>query len=217
MGDYIDALGKMETGAITDAYKLLGYDGWMEGIYPIDPDFRVCGRAFTIQYAPVSDPSVKTYNYYELLNEIHPGDVIVLAANGCRFSIIGENMQHASKKLGAAGIILDGMNRDTPVMRKFDQPVFSKGHEVRFMPGNFKPVDYNIPVMCGGVRVCPGDYILGDMDGVIVISQGAIEETLFQAERITEIETQMDEAIESGLSMSGCARIIGQKAIKRTR
>ena len=206
----------MEVGAITDALKLLGYDGWMMGVKPVNPDFKIYGRAFTMQYGLLpSVEAVTSFNYYLLLNEIAQGDVIVLATNNCQMAILGENMQHASKMMKAAGVVLDGKNRDTGVIRSYDQPVFSSGQEVKFMPGNFKITSYQVPVVCGGIEVRPGDYIIGDIDGVIVIPIGIIDEVLFQAERITEIEEQMDKAIESGLPMSECVKIIGQKGKKR--
>ena len=208
-------LKTMETGAITDSLKLLGCDGWIVGVHPVNPDWRICGRAFTIQYAMEEDPAAKSYNYYELLDHITPGDVIVLAANSCPLALMGENMQHASKKMGAAGVILDGMNRDSNVIRKYDQPVFSRGHEVRFMPGNMKITDFQQPVQFGGMRIRPGDYIIGDADGLIVIPETIIDDVLYQAERIVAIETEMDEAIENGRPMKECMQIIGQKKYRR--
>lgn len=212
---FLEKLKTMETGAITDSLKLLGYDGWMVDMHPLNPGHRVCGRAFTMQFTMEPDPSAHAFNYYLLLDEIGPGDVIILAAGNCPYALMGENMQHASKKMGAAGVILDGRNRDMPVMSKYDQPVFSRGQEVKFMPGGFKLSAYQVPVICAGIPVRPGDYIIGDADGVIAIPEGLIESVLYQAERIVEIENQMDEAIEAGKSMKECVEIIGQKKFKR--
>ncbi len=215
MDKYLEKLKTMETGAITDSLKLLGLDGWMVGIHPVNPDGKICGRAFTIKYSFEQDPKAPSDNYYALLDEIKEDDVILLAANGCNLALMGENMTHATEKMKAAGIILDGMNRDTPVIRHMDFPVFSKGHEVKFMPGNMKITDHQIPVSFAGTIVRPGDYIIGDADGVIVIPESVIEEVMFQAERITEIENEMEAAIQSGKSMKECVRIIGQKKFKR--
>ena len=213
--NYLDQLKNMETGVITDSLKLLGMDGWMIDMHPVNPEFRICGRAFTMQYTLEPDPSQNGYNYYLLLDEISPGDVIVLAANNCQYAIMGENMQHASKVMGAAGIILDGKNRDTAVIKQYDQHVFSRGSEIKFMPGNFKITAFNTQVNCAGTVVRPGDYIIGDADGVIVIPQNRMEDVLYQAEKIVSIETQMDTALENKLSMKECVGIIGQKSYKR--
>jgi|Cm1ome_4_1110797.scaffolds.fasta_scaffold03776_2 4-hydroxy-4-methyl-2-oxoglutarate aldolase len=211
MDQYLEKLKVMETGAITDSLKLLHMNGWMLDMHPVNQTSFICGRAFTVEYKFDPDPDGTTLNYYELLDHIQPGDVIVLAANNCPYALIGENMQHASKKKGAAGIILDGKNRDTLTIKNYDQPVFSKGHEVRFMEKNQKISAFNVPVMCAGTYVCPGDYIIGDADGVIAIPQNKIQAVLYQAERIMAIESHADEAIEQGAPMIEVKRILGEK------
>lgn len=212
---YLEKLKEMDTGPITDSLRLLGLDGWMMGVHPVNMDSKICGRAFTIQYGMATDPTQKTYNYYTLLDEIEPGDVIILACGGCPCAIMGSNMQHASKIKDAAGIILDGCNRDTKMIHDYSQPVFTKGQETQFMPPNFKPLAYQIPVSCAGAAVQPGDYIVGDADGVVCISQNTIADVLYQAERIVEIENNMYNAMESGASMQDCLGIISQKGKKR--
>ena len=211
-----EKLKAFETGVITDSFSLLGINGWMTGIHPVDPMKRLCGKAFTILYEFVEEGSEKdSFNYYRLLNEIEEGDVIVLAAGGCPYANYGENMQHAAKKAGAAGVIVDGPNRDTPVIRDYDLPVFSRGSEIRIMPANFKITARNVPVECGGILVRPGDYLLGDADGVLCIPKERTEEVLYQAERIQEIEKEVENAIESGRTMDECVSIISRKKIKR--
>ncbi|RGZ00600.1 RraA family protein [Clostridium sp. AM58-1XD] len=216
MDEYVKQLSRLETGVITDSMRLLGIDGWMESMHPVNQESRICGRAFTMAYTLETDAGeAQSYSYYQLLDEITPGDVIVLAANNCPYAIFGENMQHASRQMGSAGIILDGKNRDTTVIRNYGQPVFSRGQEIRFMPGNFKITAYQTQVNCAGVVVRPGDYITGDADGVIVIPKGRIRDVLYQAERIAVLELSMEEAINSGKTMKECAGIVAQKGDKR--
>ena len=209
--DFIAKLKGMESGFLTDSMKVLGLEGWMLGLHPSNVEHRICGRAFTMQYTFEADSGAKAYNYYELLDEISPGDIIILAANACPYAIMGENMQHAAKKMGAGGIVLDGINRDHYVIRNFDLPVFSRGHEVRFMPGNFKITSYKVPVMCGGAVVRQGDIVFGDADGVIALPPDKIEKVIYQAEFVAEVEKAMDEAIETGKPMKECAALIGTK------
>ena len=218
MDECVKQLSMLETGIITDSMRLLGIDGWMEGMHPVNQESRICGRAFTMAYTLETDPGeVESYSYYRLLDEIAPGDVIVLAANNCPYAVFGENMQHASRQMGSAGVILDGKNRDTSVIRNYGQPVFSRGQEIRFMPGNFRITAYQTQVNCAGVVVRPGDYITGDDDGVIVIPKGRINDVLYQAERISALELCMEKAINSGKSMTECAGIVAQKSRARIR
>lgn len=196
--EILERLKKMETGMLTDAMKVLGMDGWMLDMHPANPEHRICGRAFTLQYSVETNSSVKGYNNYDVVNEIKEGDVYVIAANNCPYSIIGENVQAAVKRMGGAGIVVDGKIRDAGIVKKNDLPVFNKGVEIRFIPGNFKIISYNVPVMCAGIAVRPGDYIVGDIDGVIVIPPDQVERVLYQAEMVADIEKKMEIAISEG-------------------
>lgn len=209
--EIVRRLGAVETGAVTDSLNRLRLDGWMTGLHPVNKAHRIAGRAFTIQYSHVKDDAQRTYNYYNVLDEIKPGDVLVVAANGCTNAIMGENMQHAALKKGSGGIVLDGSIRDAGVIGRVELPVFKRGNAIRFMPDNFKIVGINVPVTCGDILVNPGDYIVGDVDGVIAISPEYVERILDVAEKIMVIEDQMDKALEMGKSMKECLDVIGQK------
>jgi regulator of RNase E activity RraA len=204
-------LKNIETGAITDAIKQMGIDGWMVGLHPVNSESRVAGRAFTIQYGMEKTSDAKGLSYYNLLEEIQPGDVIILACGATPLASMGENMQHAAKVKGAVGIVNDACNRDTSVIKSYDLPVFSMGSAVKFIPSNCKITAYKVPVMCGGVMVHPGDYIIGDIDGVIALPQGPIEVIIEVAEEIMVIEKIMEDAINSGKSMKECQEVIAKK------
>jgi regulator of RNase E activity RraA len=209
--DIIEKLKKLETGMITDSLNLLGLDGWMIGMSPANPAHFLAGRAFTMQFTYEPDSSREAYNYYNLLDQIQPGDVIVIAAQNCPYAIMGENMQHAALRMGAAGIVLDGKIRDRGTIQKVNLPVFNRGGAIRFMPKNFKLTGYNITVSCGETTVRPGDYIIGDIDGVIAIPKENVEKVLYQAEKIAAIEKEMELAIDAGKTMAECVAVISQK------
>jgi regulator of RNase E activity RraA len=207
----IERLKNLELGAITDAIKQMGIDGWMVRLHPVNPDSRVVGRAFTLQYGMEKTSDAKGLSYYNLLEEIQPGDVIILACGATPLANMGENMQHAAKMKGAAGIVNDACNRDTSVIKNYELPVFSRGSAVKFIPSNFKITAYNVPVMCAGVMVHPGDYIVGDIDGIIALPQKGIEIIIEVAEEIMVIEKMMEDAINSGKSMKECQEVIAKK------
>ena len=214
--EFVEVLKDFETGVITDTLSLLGFGGWMTDILPVNPDHRVCGRAFTMRFTTESDPNVKSYAYYELLDHVKPGDVIVIAADNCPLGLIGENIQNATRRCQCAGIVLDGRNRDNAIVRQIQLPVFSRGRAIRMVPKEFKLTSYQVPVMCAGAVVYPGDYIIGDMDGVIAIPQARIKEVLYQAEYVATVETEMEQAIKNGKSMKDCLAVIGKKKNIRT-
>jgi regulator of RNase E activity RraA len=68
---------------------------------------------------------------------------------------------------GVAGAVLDGYCRDFAQVRDIEMPVFAKGPPMRIRGGHIAFTEYNVPINCAGARVCPGDYVLGDIDGVL--------------------------------------------------
>lgn len=208
---FVDKLRELETGMITDAMNLIGVSGWMKDLAPVNPEHKICGRAFTMQFTTEGNPDAKAYSIYEVLDLVRPGDVLVLATNDCQNAIIGENVSHSAQRQGAAGIIVDGKIRDTGTVKTMDMPVFSKGSAIQFMPKNFKLTAHSVPVMCGGTAVYPGDYIVGDIDGIIALSKECAEEVILKAEKIAVIEKEMEVAIESGKSMQECLAVISKK------
>ena len=205
----LDFLSTAETGALTDAMKLLHLDGWMEGILPLPEDIRICARAFTVQYErrPASDaPAI---NVFEMMDMPEKGSVLV-ASVPSPYAIVGENILHSAVKSGMAGMVLDGVCRDAGVIRREQLPLFCKGKAIR-LETECKITTVQSPVLCGGVLVRPGDYIVGDCDGVIALRPEDVEALIYQAERIADIESEMEAAIQGGQPMKTVANISKQK------
>jgi regulator of RNase E activity RraA len=130
-----------------------------------NPPWRVCGPAFTVR---AEDPD-------DLLmgqiagKYVKPGDVVVVDAVGSRMAVWGGSMANGVKAAGANGLVIDGYVLTADVLRvREDIPVFCRG--TKALSGEAKgPGWINKPVICGGVIVNPGDLILGDSDGVVVV------------------------------------------------
>ena len=134
-------------------------------IYPLNPNAKLLGTAFTVN-APAGDNLL----FHAALDMAQPGDVIVLANKGSMSrSMCGEIMSNYAKKRGLAGIIIDGCVRDSATLREFDFPVYAKGVTPN---GPYKngPGEMNFPVSFAGIIINPGDIIVGDADGIIVIN-----------------------------------------------
>ncbi len=207
--EILDFLSSVETGVITDAMKLLGLDGWMEDILPLAPDARVCGRAFTVQYERLPDSSTGTLNIFEMMETPSPGSILVLSVPS-RHAIVGENILHAAVVSGLAGMVLDGKARDSGIIRREGLPLFCRGPAIR-LETECKIAAVQTPVQCGGVVVRPGDYIVGDCDGVIALHPENMEALIYQAERIAAIERDLEQTIQSGRGMSAVAAVSAQK------
>lgn len=159
----IEVLSKCPAASILD---VLGKHGAMaQGIKPLNWGMKLCGPAITC-LGP--DLTVRRM----AIDVAQPGDVLVLAVDGlidraCFGAYTAENMKHQ----GIAGVVIDGATRDAAQLREIGFPTFAKA----VTPRNFSyPIDpdygaVNVEVCCGGVIVRPGDVIVGDDDGVIVI------------------------------------------------
>ena len=125
---------------------------------------RLLGPAFTVK-APMGDNLM----FHRALDLAQPGDIIVVdGAAGMARSLCGEIMMRfaMSKKLG--GFLIDGCIRDVDAAREIDFPVFARGVTPQG-PYKYGPGEINVPVCIGGIAVMPGDILVGDSDGVVVI------------------------------------------------
>ena len=205
-------LKKLYTAAVYDIMDEMGlpHQCLDLAIKPIDRGMRIAGPAFTIATAadPRSDaeyddfPEVSSFDFFK---RMYPGCVVVVAAAGDRQAgHWGELMSTAAKARGAAGVVTDGGMRDGnllfdipdwPVFARYLSPIESKARaRIRAIE---KPV-----AVCGSltshVRVDSGDWIFGDMDGVVVIPSAHIEEVLTKAEEIGGIEDEIRDQIRNG-------------------
>ena len=211
--DLLEKFKGAETGAVTDSMRLIGVEGWMDGLLPANPNAKMHGRAFTILCAHTT-PDQKGYNMYQLLDMVPQGEVVVLVAD-TDGAFVGENMMHfmANKKLG--GMVLQGITRDFAVISQMDIPHFSKGRAVKLFSPAFKPIAYQVPVACGGVSVAPGDYIIGDADGVIALKPDDAEKVAYQLEQMAVIEKRMEEALNHNCTAAEIITLAGEKKVPR--
>jgi regulator of RNase E activity RraA len=103
----------------------------------------------------------------------------------------GEHVIRGAMNAGFEGVIIDGNIRDYVAIGQMEMPTFCTGHEAFHAPGNFRAVAVNVPIECCGATVNPGDYLIGDEDG------DKIDEVIYQAEMVIEIEEKMSEAMHA--------------------
>ena len=164
-----------------------------QSIFPLNPDVRLLGTAFTVN-APAGDNLL----FHASLDMAKPGDVIVLANKGSLSrSLCGEIMSNYAKSRGLAGIIIDGCVRDSYALRKLDFPVYAKGITPN---GPYKngPGEMNYPVSFGGIVINPGDIIIGDADGILVIDPKYAAEIAEKAWAVNKSEIGQLDGILSG-------------------
>ena len=151
-------------------------------IRPIDEQLKLCGRARTGIYMETAHVD-EHENPYELeiaiVDDLKPGDVAVFACGGSsRIAPWGSLLSTATRARGAAGCVTDGFVRDILEIRALQLPVFHGGIAPLDSKGRGQIQAIDVPVVCGGVKVSPGDLVFGDADGVVVVPQAVEAEVL---------------------------------------
>ena len=152
---------------------------------------QLLGTAITVK-APIGD----NLFFHRALDLAQPGDVIVVdGASGCNRSLAGEIMMRYACKKGLAGIVVDGCLRDLDGIQNLEMPVYAKGITPQG-PWKFGPGEINVPVACGGQVVFPGDILVGDTDGIVVIRRSIAEEVAKAARMKKEAEDRTFEQMD---------------------
>ncbi len=192
------------TGVISDVLDSLGNmeHSMAPHIRPIDENAVMFGRARTGLYMSVYhvEPGINPYELeIALVDDLKPDDVAVLGCpKGDRVAPWGELLSTASNARGAAGCVTDGLCRDLRLIREMKFPVFCGGIGPLDSKGRGMVMKINVPIECGGARVAPGDWIFGDVDGVVVIPGRLLEKTLEMALSKVKHETTVRSELARG-------------------
>jgi 4-hydroxy-4-methyl-2-oxoglutarate aldolase len=169
-------------------------------IRPLEPRMRLVGRAHTVLTADIYQRPANPYEKeIASVDSLKPGDVMVAATNGSeRTCLWGELLSTAARARGAAGALIDGHTRDVARILEMGFPLFCTGFRPVDSSSRSIVVDYDCPVLCGGVMVSPGDVIFADIDGVVVIPQDRLEETVQAALEKVQAENSSRQMLEEG-------------------
>jgi 3-hexulose-6-phosphate synthase / 6-phospho-3-hexuloisomerase len=191
-----EILLRVSTPNISDA---MHRSGELEGILPISPGMKMAGPALTVRSYP-GDWAKPV----EAIDLVEDGDVIVIDAGGMGPALWGELATHSAIQKKAAGVVIDGAIRDTVDIRALGFPAFSR----LITPTAGEPKGFgeiNVPIKVGGKRVFPGDWIVGDDDGVVVIPRDKVVEITNRAMGVLENENRLRGEIEAGSTLSQVA------------
>ena len=168
------------TGALSDILDEMGLhdQALPHEIQAIRPGSKIAGRALTILGEPTEseDPAVIFEPLLTMLGSVKPGDVLLSLSNDNVAAHLGELSAETAQYRGARGAVIDGGVRDTDYILKLGFPVFARYRTPIDIVGRWRMVDYNVPIKIGAVEIRPGDYIIGDRDGVIVVPLPAAED-----------------------------------------
>jgi len=191
------------TGAISDVLDEMGY---RRQVLPLEIkglvlEHRVAGLAMPVAGEPTEslDPEEVFVPVLKMLGDLKAGDVIVSQPNDTISAHLGELSAEAAKFRGACGAVIDGGTRDVEYILKLGFPVFCRYRTPQDILGRWKLTAYGQSVQIGQVTVNRGDFIVGDMDGVLAIPRAVTLEVLTRAEEVVGTENRVRKAILNGV------------------
>ncbi len=205
----LEVLKNIPTQTLIDGLWVMGWPmSYIEGSRPLQRGQKMAGRAVTLRFVPhrpdlaqdkpKGDQSAE-YVAYELCG---PGEVIVIDAMGWTYSSIGGDikfMRLHQRQVG--GLVTDGSVRDSNSLIEYGFPVYSASTTAKQGPAEFWPWQVNDAIQCGGVLVRPGDAIVGDDDGAVVVPHAAVDQVISIAHEREEVE----EVIKAQLEVERCS------------
>ena len=166
-----------------------------DAIKPITPrELRLLGRACTVKVFPGDNLMV-----HKSLDLANPGDILVIdASSSTMTAVLGDLVSTKARHRGIAGVVIDGLVRDVDgILALGDLPVFARG-STPLGPLHRGPGEVNYPVSCGGIVVNPGDVIVGDADGVVVVPQESAEGVLERLDARAASAAEYQSAVARG-------------------
>jgi len=182
-----------QLGAAT-IYEAQGAKGALDsGIKPIAPGMRLAGPALTVDTRPADNLML----HYAML-KAKPGDVLVVDAKGfLEAGVWGDVFTEQAQRIGLAGLVIHGAVRDAAAMTEAGFPVFSRGLSIKGT-GKHQPGRLNVTVTIGDVGIDPGDIIVGDQDGVVVVRRHEVDAVLLKSHQREEKEARFRQQIRDG-------------------
>jgi len=187
--DLRDRLGKVAVATLSVQLRNRGFgDAALDGLSPLVPGGRVVGTARTLRYVAYrkdlfAERGTGFNAQKQAIDTIGPGEVLVMEARGdATAGTLGDILALRAKVRGAAGIVTDGAVRDSAALADLGLPIYSAGRHPAVLGRRHVPWDTDVTITCGGATVQPGDILVGDDDGIVVIPPALVVEVLDDAE-----------------------------------
>lgn len=190
------------TGAITDVLDRHGRLNHTlpAAIAPLRPGMRLAGPAFTVEGQPQPgvdyDHSIR--KVLAMLGSVPPGHVALYQTHDRASAHLGELSVISLKARGCAGAVIDGGCRDIDYILREDYPVFARYTTPADCTTRWELTATNVPIAVGGVRIAPGDYVVADLDGVVVVPAELRDLVLSEAEAKVATESEIRQAVREG-------------------
>lgn len=202
---------RVDTASVSDALDGLREPStWLPSIVARSPGTRVAGPAFTVRYALLEATRQEFRSAAEYVDDIPPGSVIVsVNPTGRECTTWGDLLTVAAQARGIAGTIVSGFARDVAGIRALGYPLFSAGTSMVSAKNRLRLDAVQIPVVVDGITVRPGDWMIADDNGAMMVPADRVETVLAMAESVEETERQIAAAVRGGSSLADARRSFG--------
>lgn len=210
--EIVDVLMRSSAASVSSVLFKMGLrDQWMRGVRPTGPIRKLAGPAFTLRYMPARedldvvdifrDPD---HPQRRAIETAPPGHVLVMDCRGdASGASCGSVLVHRLAKRGVAGLVSDGGLRDAEEAVRFGLPCYTGGPCAPTNIARHHAVDLDVPIGCGGVAVYPGDLVVADGDGVVVVPRHLADEVAAQASPMRDYEAYVHAEIDRGSALAG--------------
>lgn len=196
---------KLYTPVVGDILDAKGYTHQFlpQAIRPLRDDMKLAGKAMTVLMIDVFGEQKKPFGRLcECLDQIRQNEIYIATGGTGRCAYWGELLTAAARTRGGSGAVVDGWHRDTPKVLEQNWPVFSRGCYAQDSSVRTQVVDFRCQIEVGQVTIHDGDYIFGDVDGVLVIpGEIAVEVAQEALEKVSK-EKGLRKAVEGGMSVT---------------
>jgi regulator of RNase E activity RraA len=217
------ALAKVGTSTLTGVLNRRGLRNmFLQDVWPIRPGMpRLVGPAFTMRFIPSREdkdgpnapPANRSQIQRQAMEECPAGHVLVVDSRGDpRAASAGDLYVGRLKARGCSGIITDGGLRDTDAIAKIGLPAYHRRPSSPPSPIQHRPMDLNLPIACGGVAVYPGDIMVGDSDGIVVIPADIVAAVAEEALATTLYDEFAEEEVAKGRTLMGLFPVANDEA-----
>ncbi len=210
--EILERLNRVSVATLTSQLLKRGFrNTFVSGLRTTRPELRVVGRAFTLRYVPAREDVSFQVDYDNevdvqrlAVEAIGPGDVLVIDARGVTSAAsFGHILSTRIMMRGATGLVTDGGLRDTYRFSDLDLPVYFRAPHATTSSVAHYAADMRVPIGCGGVLVMPGDTVVGDAEGVVIIPTRLTEEIAIAATHQELVEEFALEQIRGGSRIGG--------------
>ncbi|WP_406003239.1 fumarylacetoacetate hydrolase family protein [Streptomyces sp. NBC_00829] len=181
----------------------------IDGVRPTRPGDKMVGVAHTLRYLPLREDLFTAYGngmnaQKRAIEELRPGNVLVMdARRDTSAGTIGDILALRAQQRGAAGVVTDGAVRDSAAIAALDLPVYAAAEHPSVLGRRHVPWDTGVPIACGGALVQPGDLLVGDADGVVVVPPGLAQELIADSVEQELQERYITEQVLAGRGIDG--------------